>query len=738
MKKPSSFRSRSSGLPVLCALAAVSACLSIGRALSFAEETGPGRTRPEVRIERTGKALVIDGHLDEPAWQEAAVIPGLTQVDPEEGEEPTMRTEVRLLFDDDFLYLGVRAFDDEPDRIVATEMQRDDRFRADDRIEIVLDTFLDRRNAYLFRVNPLGARSDGLIESGRLVSEDWDGIWYAGASVDEKGWTAEVAIPFKTVAFEPGGTAWGFNIERSVRRDNEISRWASAYRARSIEDVSGAGVITGLHGLKKGVGLDLKPSLTLRRRTGHETFPDKSELVPSLDAFYRVTPSLTFSLTVNTDFAEAEVDEREMELGRFGIFFPEKRDFFLQDAGIFEFGGLNRNGRPFFSRRIGLDEDGNEVGIVSGAKLTGRAGQANIGLLGVRAERAAGPGEETFSVARVNFNVFEQSSVGFIATRGDPAGDDGNSLLGIDAFLRTDRLLDGNVLACRLWLQRSFNNDADDRECAWGGEIEFPNEPFNLSLGFLEIQPGFSPPLGFVNRGGIREYEFNARYRRRLRPSGVIRRVDSTLNIGVVTDTGNNLESVGLRADIFKVENAAGDSAKLTHRFAHERIEEDFRVAHGRIMVPAGNYNDHRVGVELETAESRALSGSIQVARGDFYNGSILELKPALSLRVAPRFRFASEYQVARVDNPAGTVEIRLLKCRAIVQFSPDLSWSTLVQHDNLSRMAGVSTRLRWSIKPGNDLFLVYNRSREKGDADGSPGSSEAEATLKLSWTFRF
>ncbi|MHC4769086.1 MAG: carbohydrate binding family 9 domain-containing protein, partial [Planctomycetota bacterium] len=302
-----------------------------------AQDRGP----PSLHLARTETPPVIDGVLDDPAWTDAPVIDQLWQVEPVEGAPPTQRTEVRIVYDDDFMYFGVRCFDDEPDRIIATQLKRDGIQEADDRIEIVIDPFFDRRNGYLFSTNPVGARLDALLEANRLVFVNWDGIWYAESTVDEQGWSAEIAIPFKTISFSPRTSRWSFNVERTVRRNNERIRWSSPQQNKRLTSVADAGVLEGIEGITQGLGLDVKPWGKLTYEDD-DTGDDDVDLDGGVDVFYKLTPSLTLSLTVNTDFAETEVDDRQVNLTRFPLFFPEKRDFFLQDEGLFEFGGIRR------------------------------------------------------------------------------------------------------------------------------------------------------------------------------------------------------------------------------------------------------------------------------------------------------------------------------------------------------------------------------------------------------------
>jgi hypothetical protein len=346
--------------------------------------------------------------------------------------------------------------------------------------------------------------------------------------------------------------------------------------------------------------------------------------------------------------------------------------------------------------------------------------------------------EKLLSVARATLNVGRQSTVGVIATHGNPTSAQENAVIGADAFLRAEKVLGADVLTGSFWLQRSFSAGRPGRDWAYGGRVELPNEPLSLALGVTEIQGNFHPALGFVNRRDIREYELSARFRRRFRPESAVRRVDSGVGLLVVTDTANALETVDGRVDLFNVENDPGDSLKLTYRFLHERIDEEFRIASGRIRVPAGEFSDHRLDAGVETSEARPVSVALEIGHGGYYTGSRFLVKPRLALRLAPHLRLSLEYEENRIRTPAGRVDVRLGLGRAILQLSPGLSWSTLVQYDNLSRSIGVHSRLRFIFQPGNELFLVLGQSLAQEDERRGFALDGTEAAAKLVWTLRF
>jgi len=696
----------------------------------------------EVRVVRTDTPPTIDGRLDEEAWRDAAVIRDLTQVEPAEGRPPSQATQVYLLYDRDFLFIGVRARDSQPDRIIARDMERDSAFRSDDHIAFVIDTFLDRRNGFLFRVNPLGAQADGLVENSRDIGDDWDGIWYADARIDEAGWVAEIALPFKTVAFDPAGNAWGFNIERVIRRNNELVRWTAADQDRELTAMGRAGRIVGISDVRQGIGLDVKPAAVVRAFEQFAGGP-AVEVEPSLDVTYRITPSLASVLTFNTDFAETEVDERRINLDRFDLFFPEKRDFFLEDAGIFEFGDLEQNGRPFFSRRIGLDDDGAVVDLIAGGKLTGRQGPANLGFLGVRTGETAQVDAKNLFVGRTSFNILEQSSAGFIVTHGNPTGPESNTVIGTDFSFRTDRLFGTDPLTATLWAQRAFTEGVDGREWAYGGRLEYPADRLALDLEFKELQENFRPRLGFVNRRNIRQLDAAARFRFRFAEDSLFRKLDTGAETTFVANAlDNTLETNETKVDLAKLETDIGDEVSASYKFQYEALDEDFEIVDG-IVIPEDVYQFHRVAVAGSLAPARPLAGGLEIEGGQFFDGHSVQSKPFIEWRPSPHFFVSFEYERNDVFLPDGNFNTNLARSRIVVQFSPSLIWQNLIQYDDVSDSVGINSRLRWIVAPDNETFLVFNRLIDTAGGTIDPQidrdtETRTEAVAKVVWTFRF
>jgi hypothetical protein len=657
---------------------------------------------PRLRVVRVDEGPEIDGQLDDPVWERAVVIDRLIQAEPQQGAPVSERTEIRILSDLDYLYFGIRNYDRNPELIIAQKMLRDDSLLSEDRIAIALDTFHDRRNGYLFEVNALGARLDALIENGEFDG-NWDGIWYA------------------------------MNLLRVIRRHDERARWADPYPQKSFLNMKDAGVLEGMRGIRQGLGLDVKPGAALRHVDDPVEDRSYTKFDPSLDAFYKLLPSITATLTANTDFAETAVDERRLNLTRFDLFFPEKRDFFLQDAGIFEFGGLADNGRPFFSRRIGLDEEGEPYDILVGGKITGRANRLNIGILDTYVDEHGGVDAQNLFVGRFSGNVLEESQVGVIATSGDPLSNEDNHLAGGDFFYRNSNVRDNQVLIGRLWYQRSFTPELDGQENAFGALLEYPNDIVNWKLEAFEIQENFFPALGFVNRVDIRQY--TAYFRYRIRREGFLRTIDTKVWSSLVTDTDNDVESVSVTYDFLELTSERDDEIELFWRFGYEQLDEDFEI-HPDVMIPPGRYSWHRGGIEAELGATRPLSGRVVVAYGGFFDGTRLRVEALLRWRPSAHMLFSAEYVQNEIDLPEDHFHTRLARVRVNFNFTPDLSWNTFAQYDNLNDTIGINSRVRWIIVPGSEFFLVFNQDLLADDWDISRGRTEPVA--KLAWTFRF
>ena len=717
------------------------------------QSPGGQRAIRSAAVTRTADAITIDGVLDEPIWSATPTIGNLIQRQPEPGTVPSERTDVRLLYDDGHLYIGVTAYDSEPHRVIGTQMARDASLNSDDRVEILIDTFRDQRSAFYFATNPAGALVDGLTFANGELNTEWDAIWHVRTRRTDEGWVAEFSIPFKSLSFPADRSVWGFNFSRNVFRKLEDIRWSGARLQTEFLQVSEAGEITNLEGLSQGVGLDVRPFIAGNALHRGATGENDNSAEPGLDVFYSVTPSLRFTGTVNTDFGETEVDERQIALDRFSLLFPEKRAFFLEDAGVFSFastgpeppGGIpptRADVFPFFSRRIGL-LDGEEVPLDVGAKLTGRIGRTDVGVLAVRTgevENVVDP--QNLMVARMKWNFFEQSYAGAIFTGGDPASDRSAQTYGLDLRLTTSRFLDGaRNLDVTAYAARSVRDLRSGDDWSWGFSARYPNDKYDAQVVLREIQDNFDPALGFVQRSNVRMLRvagsFNPRPKDFLNVQQMFHDVFYTRFTRLDND---EVESWSLYVTLLDWHFNSGDNMHglLDFNPRYEHVFEPFEISPGVVLRP-GEYRFTRFRSNpISTAAKRRLQGSVGFAWGDFWSGKAEEVRGSLTLKLPPwlTLRVSGNKTFARL--PEGDFTATILSSRIDYSASPRLSISALVQYDDRSRNLGWQTRLRWTMQPGNDLFFAFNQGwiHEEDDLRFRP--QDRKVSAKFQYTFRF
>jgi hypothetical protein len=703
-----------------------------------------------VRVVRTTTPPIIDGVLDEAIWATAARIDDLHQVSPQEYAEPSERTEVYVLYDDDALYIAARLYDSAPELITAQNLRQNDNIGDDDRFFVTLDPFNSRRSGYFFGVNANGVRQDGLYQNVSESNRSWDGIFSAAAGRFEQGWVAEMRIPFKTISFDPSTDTWGINFSRGVARKSESIAWVSRNRAF---DPSSSGLAVGFEGLNQGIGLEIVPSGSLTRKRLFDPGSRSSNFEPSLDVAYRLTPSLNASLTINTDFSATEVDDRQVNLTRFGLFFPEKRDFFLRESDIFEFGRIGapvdavysfgggqanlQNGRPFFSRSIGLGNAGQPVDIQYGGKISGRVGGWELGTLSIRQDESAGIAADTLSVVRAKVGVLEESSVGVIATHGSPRANVDNSVAGFDFLYRNTRLAGGRTLEAEAWLQQSDTDNVTGDDAARGVGIRLPSSSgVKAGAGIKEFEKNFDPALGFISRRGVTDYTFDVGYTLRPR-GGRIQSIKSTLDGErfVLIDGGLQSESLNLRP--FAITNRTGDGVDMIYRNYREVLFAPFAISSG-ITIPTGDYTFHDLGGQMRTSSHRRVAGTLRYVDGTFYGGTRTDMLGELTWRPSAKFRANVSYNYSEIALPQGNFETRLVRVGLDYVFSSTMSWVNLIQYDNVSETIGINLRWQWIPEAGRKVYFVINQNLANPERDSSFASTSQDVTAKIAYTFRF
>ena len=697
-----------------------------------------------------GESLVLDGLLDEPFWLRAVPGTDFIQQDPILGGTPTERTQVRFAFDRDNLYMGVSNFDSEPDRMLGNTMKRDEFLRADDRFMWVMDTFLDQQTGYFFEMNPSGLMADSLMAPGG-GNREWDGIWDAKVLRSELGWTIELSLPFRTVNFDPNGTAWGVNFQRTIRRKNEENVWTGHLRNQGLRRLSNAGLLLlDLSDVSQGMGLDVKPYLAA---TGSD-FPGRETPTPltgtadvGADLFYNVTPGLRANLTVNTDFAQTEVDQRLVNLTRFPLFFPEKRDFFLDGATFFNFYlGRSRQEpniavQPFFSRRIGLDAAGLPQKIDFGTKLTGQAGQQDIGFLHVRTGDDGDAIGEDFTVARVQRRILRQSTVGAFYSRrhARAANTTEFQTAGLDFRLATATFRGTSNLEFNgffLWSTNPVQTTGDN--LAYGLRIDYPNDRWEARMSFTEVQENHAPAIGFTPRTGFRGYGPRLRFAPRPDRHPWLRQMAFGLDADLRTDVENRFLTRRLDFTLLQMELHSQDNFEISVVPTYERLENDFEIS-SEIVLPAGaEYDFNRFRVAFQTANRRVLALQSRVEVGSFFSGDREGITLTLGVRPRPGVTINLEQEWNRVSLAEGSFETRLFRVIADTQFSPWIYLVNNVQYDSVSDVIGWQSRIRWILTPGNDLFVVYTQNWIDSLELDRFTTQDRRASAKFVFTHRF
>ena len=682
--------------------------------------------RRQMQAVQATSPIVIDGALDEDVWKRAVAATDFIQADPLEGQPASDITEVRIAYDADYLYIGALCRDSDPSGIVVNEIRKDFGGRDQDTFEVLLDTFADRRNGFVFSTNSEGAKADTQIANeGRDVNTNWDAVWWVEARRTAEGWTAEFRIPFKTLRFEAGeGKSWGINFARRVRRKNELSYWSPVSRAYSIFRASSAGTLIGLPPLQKGRNLRIKPFLAAGavRGVGEDGFD--RDVTAGVDIKAGITPSLTFDATINPDFAQAEADEQQVNLTQFSLFFPEKREFFLENAGIFYFGDIPRNSRTvarfrppeedlllFFSRRIGLNDTGEQEPLHGGVRLTGRAGGFTLGLMTMQSKAEDGRPSTNYTVVRVRRDVFRSSDVGAIILSREPNGDSGdfNRVAGVDTNFRFFRNLSINGFFARSE-SPGVTTDQDSAKASIGWE----DSKKRLQTSIMKIGEGFRDDLGFVRRTGVTRQFYDGAWFPEpevLRKRG-IRRIEPHARTWIYNDPSGQLVS-----RLIHVANQTtwnnGSYMEYAYEPRVELISRPFTIAPG-VSIPNGRYDWTQHLVLFEGDHSKPLSGSIRYTFGGFWSGSQRNVQTSLLYRPNYRIVFDLGLQVTDIslNVPKAEFTTTLVNLRTGYSFNSNMFLDTLLQYRNDVKQFSANVRFNLIHRPLSDFFIVYNESQ--------------------------
>jgi hypothetical protein len=693
----------------------------------------------------------VDGLLDEPDWGTAPVASHFVQREPREGEPASEDTEVRVLYDEQRLYLGVFAHDRHPGEIVTNELKKDFTPSSNDGFEVIFDTFRDDRNGYQFATNAMGAKWDAqMVNEGRDVNVDWDGVWDVRTRVVENGWYAEIVIPFRTLRFAHGGDeTWGMNFLRRVRRRNEESYWSPIPRIYSLTRVSLAGTLEGLQGIRGGRELRVKPYIaSAGARVG--TNATTADLDAGFDAKYGVMSGLTWDFTVNTDFSQVEADTQQVNLTRFDLFFPEKREFFLENAGIFQFGqpasgggGGGVAGRQnqagenlilFFSRRIGLSDDAQAIPLRAGTRLTGHEGRYTIGILNIQQGEQGASRATNVTALRLRRDILRNSDIGVMLLNKDVAGPHYNRVIGADANFRVTDELDVSTYVAKTISPESVRQGRDDETAAYVG-FSYATRTWEFKANTLRLGDGFNDELGFATRVGVQRTDASIfRAFRPRRYSSWLREIQPHWQIqNVVRHNGLGLETRYMDLHLpFDLQNGATIEGGVNPSV--DVIFEPFAINRTRgIVIPPGRYAYNEWFVYLRGDTSARFSPNLRIGTGGFYDGHRNNYEVGGTARVNERFNASLALSRSVIDLRAGSYTTNLVTSRVNVSFNTRMFLNALLQYNTDARQWSSNVRFNVIHRPLSDFFLVINENRDSQTNDLIDRAIIAKVTYLLS-----
>ena len=673
--------------------------------------------------------ITLDGKLDESFWSNITGIEDFLMQEPIEGGEPSEKTVIKVAYDEKFLYIGAVLYDSNPEGIKSFKMRKDSPLNTDDRFMLILDTYLDGRNAYFFEINPKGLMGDGLLTIGQGLSlnKNWDGIWRPWTHIGDFGWSTEIRIPFHTLNFDPKTSTWGINFQRTVRRKNEEILWSGHKRNQGLFRPQNAGILTGLKGISQGLGLEIvgygkTEASKVQNETGNG-YNNNAGVDGGVDINYNLTPGLKASMTINTDFAETEVDDRQINLTRFPIRFPEKRDFFLEGANIYQF--APRSGvYPYFSRKIGL-QSGNPVPILFGGRIIGKIGKVEVAAQQVKTRETSSLNSEDFSVIRLKQNFWKESSVGVLYTRRhtskgneiNPPLPDRNTL-GVDLTLNTSTFLKNQNLQFQAFAifhnpntLNEINNSIWDRS-ARGIRINFPNDPWSGSLSYREFGNWYDPAVGFSRRNSFRRVEPRIRFSPLLEKSSVIRELQWEISFENLMSLDWKRLTQNIRLTPLSIRFESGDEISYQIIKNFESLENDFNIlGDNSIIIPTGDYSNWKHQIEFETANHRKIVYEIELNAEGFWSGNRTEYENTLTLRPFSGMNLSLGYIHSNVKLNEGNFKTNLIRFLGDFDLSPFISFSSNIQYDDISKRIGMNNRFKYTITPGSDIYFVYNHN---------------------------
>ena len=724
--------------------------LSIAWSILFSQSNTDSEKRAIITKQISENKIEIDGLLNEPEWKMVLPAKDFIQRDPIQGSPATEKTEVYVIHDKENLYIGAILFDSNPDGILAYQKRRDQSLRTDDRFMWILDTFLDGRTGYFFEVNPAGLLGDGLIIGGDSywgINKDWNGIWDARVVVIPEGWSVEVIIPFRTLNFDPNLDTWGINFQRTVRRKNEDMKWEGFERNKKITQPIHAGYLKGLKNLTQGNGLEFKPYFSLKNQEMNMVKDNFNDI--GFDVSINITSGLKASLTYNTDFAEAEVDQRRVNLTRFPLRYAEKRGFFLEGAGVYSFAPRN-DVTPFFSRRIGLS-DGEQIPINYGGRLSGQIGNYEIGVIQAQTNSKGDIAGENFTVARVKRAFLKQSYFGLVYTDRssrtmEPDSNElDQSLFGADLELKTSEFMgDKNLQFQTFFVHHTAPYSKPELSISdlsvRGFRITYPNDIFRSHVSYREYGSNYNPAVGFGRRNGFKRIQPSFSYHPRPEKYDFIRQVEFGIQYEFMTDLENKMLKKQTTITPFNIRFESQDqlSAKIVSLI--EYLDKPFTI-YEDITIPIEEYSSEELQVKFETSEKRMLSTEFEYQTGDFWNGQKQTIKTQISVKPFSGFNIQTEYEKNTVKLSGKSFNTELYNFELGIYPTPRTAIFSNLQYDNVSDALGLFAKLQHTIRPGSDFYLVYTHnwiSLSDQIFDFDLMTVSKVSSLKINYSLRF
>jgi len=692
------------------------------------------------------KSPKIDGVTADNVWSQVELIGEMHQIFPAEYQEAHFRNQIKVSRDKNNLYIMANLYDDDIKNISRNAMSRGQNIRQDDFFGVILDPFNDKTNGYYFSINANGFKEEGLIANNRKYMGDWDGIWHAKTSIHNEYWSIEIAIPFKSLSFNQSNAEWGINFVRQVKQPEQTYYWSSHGKTPTPWAPEHAGKINNMSGISQGIGLDLKLSASIFQQK-YLNEANKTSTEPSLDITFKPTPAMTTSLTFNTDFSATEIDQQQINLTRFSLFTPEKRDFFLQGADIFEFGDISANAKPFFSRKMGLSTSGSPLSINLGSKITGQLDNTRFAFLAINQDLYASSSKtNTLAVSRLNTQLNNEFSAGFISTYGDPNSENNSWLLGIDGQYRNKSFFDGQVFELKTWAQTTINEreNKNIKGDAYSVGLYFPNELLNAKLAYSYIGRSFDPRLGFINRTNIEQIDgwlsIDSPFKGRVVSSSY-----HTINFDVVKEINGSISSKYLSFDLVEITTMAQNYLKLSYKNDFEHILNSFLLV-GKLTVPSGKYQNSQWQFSTSSDRSKLVSYGLQWLKGSYFHGDVDYKAFDVSTNINRFIKMSANISARRIAFPENSFTIKSASFKLDIAFSPDLFWNNWFQYNNVSNELSIFSRLVWQQSPLNAFNLVINQNyidRNELDHKNQLRHSgfkiqQQDTIIKMSYLWRF